>query len=406
MPTNWILGDLFTKDYGHRGSIARLWELRWMFPCRRGVYPFHDGQYSDFAPIFEKLIASNTNDPYSDAYTSAFLPTADLLLAQATEAETNDREMAIKLYKRANAVYRLARFPYIGTPLKKNVYETQKAVYLRGAKLWDVPVTDVVIPFTDRAEGDGKEIPLYLRVPPSASKENPCPVVLLITGLDGHRPDNTERTEEHLARGWATVICDIPGTTVDCPASKTDPLSPDRLFTTILAWISSQPHLNARKVIAWGLSAGGYYAIRLAHTHSSQLAGSVGHGAGVHHYIGREWLNEIGKHEYPFGLEQAYCQKYGYRDFEEMKDKCQKQFSLVDGEGEGVAVVGAGMKSCRLLLVNGMLDGCMPVEDSMLLMEYGSPKEARFIQGRAHMGYPEANSVVYPWMEQVMETAV
>jgi len=396
---NWILGDLFKKDYGHQGSIKALWEMRWMFPCRRAVYPFHDGKYEDFEPIFEKLIAENINDPYSDAYTSAFLPAAETLVKKANEAESTDRDLATQLYKRANAVFRLSRFPYIGTPLKEQVFESQKEAYLMGAKLWDVPITEVVIPHKHASEGDGKQIPLYLRIPPTASKESPCPVVLLVTGLDGHRPDNTERTEEHLKRGWATVICDIPGTTVDCPALKTDPVSPDRLFSSILEWIASQEQFNSRKVIAWGLSAGGYYAIRLAHTHASSLAGSVGHGAGTHHYIGREWLEQVGRHEYPFGLERAYCMKYGYSDFEEMKEKCQKTFSLVE---TGIV----NMKSTRLLLINGMLDGCMPVEDSMLLMEHGSPKEARFIQGRAHMGYPEANSVVYPWMEQVMDTAV
>ena len=45
-------------------------------------------------------------------------------------------------------------------------------------------------------------------------------------------------------------------------------------------------------------------------------------------------------------------------------------------------------------------------EDSMLLAEYGSPKEMRFVRGRAHMGYPEANSLVFPWLEEVMETTV
>jgi hypothetical protein len=29
---NWILGDLFLKDFGHRGSIKKLWEQRWAFP--------------------------------------------------------------------------------------------------------------------------------------------------------------------------------------------------------------------------------------------------------------------------------------------------------------------------------------------------------------------------------------
>jgi hypothetical protein len=44
----------------------------------------------------------------------------------------------------------------------------------------------------------------------------------------------------------------------------------------------------------------------------------------------------------------------------------------------------------------------MPIEDSMMLFEYGTPKEARFFKGALHMGYPEANKSVYPWIEQVM----
>jgi hypothetical protein len=200
-----------------------------------------------------------------------------------------------------------------------------------------------------------------------------------------------------------TVICDIPGT-VDCPANRRDPLSPDRLFTTILEYINRAPFCDEKKVIAWGLSAGGYYAIRLAHTHRDKLIGSVGHGAGTHHYIGREWLSAVGKHEYPFGLEEAYVQKYGYSSWEELLEKCQDDFSLISGKGYGVAVVSSGIKSCRMLLINGVLDGCMPIEDSMLLAEYGSPKEMRFIQNRMHMGYPEANGIVYPWLEEVMRS--
>jgi len=46
----------------------------------------------------------------------------------------------------------------------------------------------------------------------------------------------------------------------------------------------------------------------------------------------------------------------------------------------------------------------MPIEDSTMLFEYGSPKEGRFFRGALHMGYPEANSCVYPWMEGVMKS--
>jgi hypothetical protein len=27
----------------------------------------------------------------------------------------------------------------------------------------------------------------------------------------------------------------------------------------------------------------------------------------------------------------------------------------------------------------------------------------RFVKDRAHMGYPKANGVVYPWLEEVMQ---
>ena len=55
---NWILGDLFLKDFGHQGSIQKLWKERWQFPvsslenpafamnantkkqCKLGVYPY------------------------------------------------------------------------------------------------------------------------------------------------------------------------------------------------------------------------------------------------------------------------------------------------------------------------------------------------------------------------------
>lgn len=396
---NWILEQhgLFTKDFGHHGSIKTLWETRWKFPCSLGVYPFHDGKLEDFQPIFDFLIRNNINDPYDDAFTSAFFSQAEELTKKAEAAEDSDKELAIQLYKRASTVYRLSRFPYIGTPLKRQAYETQKKVYMKGAKLWDVQLEDISIPHKHASGADKKEIPLYVRTPPSASAEKPVPVLFLITGLDGHRPDNFERTQGALDRGWATVICDIPGV-ADCPADKTDPLSPDRLMSSILEWIASQKQFNASKVIGWGLSAGGYYAIRAAHTHKDQLAGCVGHGAGTHHYIGKEWLAEVDHHEYPFSLKEAYLQKYGYSSWDELLAKCQKTFSLVE--------TGIVQKpSTRLLLMNGVLDGCMPIEDSMLLFEYGSPKEARFIQGRAHMGYPEANGSVWPWLDQVMASA-
>lgn len=70
-------------------------------------------------------------------------------------------------------------------------------------------------------------------------------------------------------------------------------------------------------------------------------------------------------HEYPFSLREAYLGKYGYRSWDELVENCQKDYSLITND-----II--SQKSCRLLLMNGVLDGCMPIEDSMLLAEYGT----------------------------------
>ena len=62
--------------------------------------------------------------------------------------------------------------------------------------------------------------------------------------------------------------------------------------------------------------------------------------------------------------------KYGYKDVEELKSKAQDTFSLVTNKI-------LEKNHCRILLVNGTHDGLMPIEDSMLCMEYGRAKEAR-----------------------------
>lgn len=397
--SRWILGDKFDTVHPHLGSMENLWYKKWKFPCERSLYPFHDGKYDDFAPVFEALIKKGIHDGYTDPYTQEFIPTAEKLVQEAdTRAESGDKKEAIDLYLRACSVYRIARFPYINSDFKRKVYQDQKDAYIKAAALFDCPIKDIEISHTSGTEKDeGKTIPLYIRLPTGASKNKPVPAVLLMCGLDGHRPDNTVRSDEFLARGWASVIADIPGT-ADCPADRRDPEAADRLWTSVLDWMQSQVHFDMKKIIAWGLSAGGHNAIRAAHTHAERLAGAVGQGAGTHHFFSRQWLEKAKDHEYPWTALPALREKYGYETEEQFLDNAQKEFSLLE-----LGIV--NKPSCRLLLINGTHDGLMPIEDSMLMMEYGSPKEARFFTGLLHMGYPPANGSVYPWMEQVMTSA-
>ncbi|KAK3337528.1 Alpha/Beta hydrolase protein [Cercophora scortea] len=419
---HWIMGaEAFEARMPHHDGIQALWETKWKFPklssimmitptknhlqCTKSVYPFHDGQLEDFEPIFDHLIKNNINDGTSPAYTEAFFPIAESLTAQGDAAAADDDQpAATALYLRACTVYRIARFPYItafptiNCPFKWHAWEAQKEVYMRAASAWSEPVEEVVVPHSHRAGRDRADIPVYVRMPSSVHQaKGPVPAVILMTGLDGYRPDNTVRTAEFITRGWAAVVVEIPGT-ADCPADSADPDSPDRLWSSLLDWMDKEGRFEMGRVMVWGLSSGGYYAIRIAHTHRERIVGSVAQGAGCHFFYEREWLERADGHEYPFRLTPAMAMKHGFESVEEYKEKVQKKFSLLE--------TGIIQKpSTRLLLINGTRDGLMPIEDSMMLFEYGSPKEARFFTDALHMGYPMANSSVYPWMESVMASA-
>ncbi|EJT68533.1 hypothetical protein GGTG_13891 [Gaeumannomyces tritici R3-111a-1] len=407
---NWIMGaEAFERRMPHHDGIKALWETKWKFPCSKGLYPFHDGQYEDFEPIFAHLIANDINDGNSPEYTEAFFATAEALTssadavvaAAAASGEYRAPAAATALYLRACAVYRIARFPYVPSwqhvccPVKLRAWEAQKETYKRCGRAWDEPLLEVLVPHTHRAGADKEALLVYVRVPRrTAASGEPCPAVILMTGLDGYRPDNTVRCEEFLKRGWAVVVVEIPGT-ADCPADAADPESPDRLWASLLDYMGAVGFLDMAKIMVWGLSSGGYYAVRAAHTHREQLLGCVAQGAGCHYFYDGEWLDRADGHEYPFKLSPAMAMKHGFESVEAYREGAQKKFSLLE---TGIL----DQPSTRLLLVNGTLDGLMPIEDSMMLFEHGSPKEGRFFADALHMGYPKANESVYPWMESVM----
>jgi predicted dienelactone hydrolase len=221
---------------------------------------------------------------------------------------SNDLIQASELYLRAACIYRISRFPYItsfpeiNSVSKWKAWEAQKEVYMKAASSWSAPVKEVLIPHTAREGVDRATIPIYVRLPPKTATtegSKKFPVVLLITGLDGYRPDNTQRTEEFLTRGWASVIAEIPGT-ADSPADPSDPKSSDRLWTSILDWMESEGSFDMSRVLVWGLSCGGYCAARVAHTHRDRLRGSVAQGAGIHFFFGKDWIERAEGHEYPF----------------------------------------------------------------------------------------------------------
>ncbi|KAJ5729802.1 uncharacterized protein N7483_004310 [Penicillium malachiteum] len=343
-----------------------------------GIYPFVDGKVEDFQEIFDNLIEASGDD-YNvfhdpDAYAAPFFP------------------VARDLYLRAAAVFRIARFPINRSPASHKAWQYGKEAYMAASPYLDPPNQQIAIPHThqDASTGDGDTIYSYLRVPSKIEKpEGGWPVILFICGLDAYRTDHTVRTQSHVDHGFACLSIEIPGTG-DSPAAPGDPLSPDRQW-------SSEYSLDAKRVTVRGISTGGYFAMRIAHTHSNRLKAAVAQGGGSHHMFDETWIRAQNHMEYPFALADSLAAKFGFFSVEEyINSNPRARFSL---EENGIL----DMPCTRLLVINGMEDSIFPIEDMILLCRRGRTKDAQFIDGKGHMGNPGAEEIIYQWIDEVGE---
>ena len=239
-------------------------------------------------------------------------------------------------------------------------------------------------------------------MPKNEKPEAGWPVVLFICGLDAYRTDHTPRTQQHVDAGYATLSFEIPGTG-DCPAAPEDPTSPDRLMSSVLDWVAtsaSQYGIDPKKIVVRGISTGGYYAFRVAHTHADRLFAAVAQGGGCHHMFDAAWVGAQDQMEYPFALAEALAYKFGYRDANYPAAVARytaegRKFSLVDA---GII----GKPTCRLLVINGMEDSIFPIEDSLIVATQGDRKDLIARGDRGHMGNPGAEDLLYQWIDKAV----
>ncbi|KAK8183365.1 Alpha/Beta hydrolase protein [Phyllosticta capitalensis] len=390
----FFIQDALKKPAPHHESFKQLWETKWKKPALMGVYPFMFSTASDFEPIVEEMTKLGMKEPYDwDAYSAVFAPQAEKLagIAEAADA-AGEREKASEYYLRASAVYRISRFPAPRSDKQRAAWAKGKELCRKGLALREHPVHEVQIPHTHAVEGEGKTIPVYHQLPGGASKSNPAPLVIIMTGLDGYRTELAVWAEGWRRNGVGVVVVEIPGTG-DSPALASDPTSPDREWSSLLDWVDAQEAIDSKRVAVWAFSTGGFYAIRLAHTHPRRLAGVVALGGGCHHMFDREWLDHVNHLEYPFDLANTLAYKFGYGDdVEKFKAEASDKFSLLkDGTLDKP-------ECARLLLVNGTEDEIFPIDDYYLALQHGAPKEARFVPGIKHMGEPESFFIIMNWI--------
>ena len=137
---------------------------------------------------------------------------------------------------------------------------------MRAAHLMAVRCAGDALPFLD-PPGERVEIPFegsalaaVLRRP---SGPGPHPLVVLIPGLDSAKEEFRPTEQEFLRRGLATLSVDGPG---QGEAEYDLPIRPDWEVpgAAIVSAAAALPGIDSGRIGVWGVSLGGYYAVRFA----------------------------------------------------------------------------------------------------------------------------------------------
>ena len=244
------------------------------------------------------------------------------------------------------------------------------------------------MPFAGRS-GEGEAVTGHFRKPSLPGK---LPVLFAWGGLDYYKEDAAGLFAPLLDKGAAILAIDIPGT-ADAPVLAS--ADAERMWDAAFDWIGSRPDLNSSRVVGWGLSTGGYWAAKVAHTHAEHFCGVVNHGGCVHYTFQPEWIEKAQFGTYPFELAETLASTMGLNTFEDWVENAPKLSLLTQGWLD--------RSSAPLLLINGTADTVFSPDDMRLLLQHGRPKTARFYPGD-HMGMtPDTLPTIYAWIADKLE---
>jgi dienelactone hydrolase len=334
------------------------------------INPF-EGIRRDDAEQVVNALSSLDRDHWAAAWCKVGLAYEAKADARA-KAGAAGKELA-ELYTLAFEYCHIGRYPVASTPGKKEAYQHSLRLFRKAAKHFEPALTIVELPF------EGKTLVGYLQLPPGVARP---PVVMHWGGVDGWKEDRLRAAAFILRAGLASLTIDMPGSG-ECPVLYRDPAA-ERSYSAWLDHLAQRGDVDGGRVAVWGGSFGAYWAARLAYVEAKRIRGAVFHGGNVHYGFQEKWLVPAfttGGATYLFGaasLLEARGRAMGTTTMEEFLAAAPslslKQMGLID------------RPSAPILGINGKLDDQAPVDDIYLLMEHGSPKEARIYPQGHHMG--------------------
>jgi len=356
-----------------------------------GQYPLIGLDPGDVKEAFDSI---HTSD--KDEWAAGFMRVADRYFNEAKTLEKSDPAKANADYIRAWRLYSFGRWPIPASPGKQRSYERAIEAFLAHARFFDPPLEVVRIPF------EGKEIIAYLRLPKDA--KGPVPLVIAVNGLDSRKEDLTESFSAILPFGVGYLAVDGPGTGQNpIKVSETG----DRMLSRVIDYAQSRPEIDKNRIAMHGVSWGAYWATKMAIVERARLRGCSAQSPPIDKFFQKEFLTNslLGNREYLFDQVPALMSILdGVHTIDELGEFLPK-LSLVH---EGLL----GKPMAPMLILAGVLDTQVPIDDEYLLLSNGDvPKEAWINPKGGHLGrqvgvWPDPlifKQVIIPWLVKTLQ---
>src|ERR1700745_1747974 len=356
-----------------------------------GQYPLIGLDPADVKEAFESVHSSD-----KDEWATAFMHVADRYFNEAKSLQQSDPAKSNADFIRAWRLYSFGRWPIPASPGKQRSYEKAIEAFLDHAKFLDPPLQVVHIPF------EGKEIVGYMRLPKNA--KGPVPLVIAVNGLDSRKEDLTESFGAILPSGIGFLAVDGPGTG-QAPIKVGE--HADRMLSAVIDYAQSRPEIDKNRLATHGVSWGAYWATKMAIVERARLRGTSAQSPPIDAFFQKDFLlnHLFGNREYLFDQAPALMSIIdGANSIEDMT-KIFPNLSLVK---QGLL----GQPMAPMLVIGGVLDTQVPIEDLYLLMSKGDVPKTAWINPRGgHLGrqvksWPDAlifKQVIIPWLVRTLQ---
>lgn len=329
----------------------------------------------------EALGSLTSLDP--DEWADAWGKIGDRYMERAEGLVSHERAGADAAFLQAWRLYSFGRWPVPNSSAKQRAYQKALAAFRKHGELQTPPLETLSIPF------ENNRIVAYRQLPAAAAKEK-VPIVVAISGADSRKEDIAERFAAVLPQGAGYIALESPGTG-ETPL-KISPTA-DRMFSAVLDFVFRMPQTDLERVLLYGGSFGGYWAVKLAVTERERLRGVVVQSPPVHTVFDEGFLRTqtLTNREYLFDLGPALmfmCENA------RTVDDLAASFGELSLVRQGIV----GRPTARMLVIHGARDTQVPMSDIELLLRSGDvPKEAWIHSAGGHMG-----RVIKGWTDPVI----